>query len=484
MHSKNIFRKSGQFLASTLVLGITAVSLSVFVPSTAHADIGETIGIGTGAGTGGNTGAPPANYGGGSYASTPTGGTATESDGSEWLYVWGASGACALDANGEANIGVTHHIKREERYTDGVGSPPPGSGWTYLGYYPNDGGSGAYWTRTLSLSGVICVYKPQNSVVSDPIQCILSTTATIDRVRPTTARLGTGYSTSGYTVGSQDLQACKDSQSSVFIDAKVNEYSIVEAQAVSKAVWTTWRTYPGTDPRTGSAFTPTLVDTSGVFDVNPQRDSLSIACWGKSHPADYSIGDFTDEPCSPHRSNNPSTQCNVSPVLFDLKASWEKEEKMRSVPADSAEYIVNDIGNPGRKIVFDQNPTGQGITINSYRTQYTTNTNYTTLDLLRQNSTQEDVLVDKKLKSAWFSGKQNAVQLQFQGALNRDAPMKLSQTLEWTGTREVSSAGSFTVHPITGQMGYADTTAVVPTSGSCISTATIGIMRPIGDSID
>jgi hypothetical protein len=484
MLSKNIFRKPAKFLAFTMALGIASVGLSVSVPTAAQADVGGTIGIGSGAGTGGNTASPPADYGGGGYTSTPSGGQATVSDGSQWIYVWGQSGTCALDANGEANIGVAHHIKREEAYTNGVDQVPPGSGWTYLGYYPDDGGNGAYWTRLLSLSGVICVYKPQNSAVSDPIQCVLSTTATIDRVRPTTARLGTGYATSGYTVGSQDLQACRNSQSSVFIDTNVNEYSIVEAQASSKAVWTTWRTYPGTDPRTGAAFAPTLVYTSGVMDINPQRDSLSIACWGKSHPADYSIGDFTDEPCSPHRSTNPSTQCNASPILFDLRPVWEKDEDMRSVPADSMEYVVNAIGNPGRKLLFNQNPSGAGVTINSYRTQYTTNTNYTTLDLLRQNSTQEDVLVDKKVKTAWFSGKQNAVQLQFQGALNRDEPMKLSQILEWSGTREVSSAGGITVHPITGQMGYADTTATVPTSGSCISTATIGIMRPIGDIIN
>lgn len=481
MQSKNIFRKPAKFVAFAMAIGIATVGLSVSVPTTARADFGATIGVGSGAGTGGNTSAPPADYGGGNFTSTPGGGNVGLSDGSKWIYAWGTSGGCAADANGEASIGVAHHIKWEEQTTANADTPPAGSGWDFIAYFP---GYGAYWTRMLSLSDLICLYKPQNSSVSDPIQCVLSTTATIDRVRPTAARLGTGYATSGYTVGSEDLQACKNSQSSVNIDANVNEYSIVEAQAVSKAVWTTWRTYPGTDPRTGSAFTPTLVSTSGVFDVNPQRDSLSISCSGISHPADYSIGDFTDEPCSPQKSMTPSYVCNASPILFDLKAAWEKDEELRTSPNDSVDYVVNEIGNPGRKLVFDQNPSGSGITIDSYQTHYTTNTEYTTLDLLRQHYTQEDVLSGKKLKSAVFAGKENTVQMQFQGALNSDAPVKLSQVLKWSGTRVVPSAGSFQVNPITGQISYAGTTTTVPTSGTCENTATIGIMRAIGDNID
>lgn len=497
MLSKGLTRKAKQLVASTMAMAVASVGISLSVPTGAMADTGGTgvnISIGSGANTGGSTSTPPTNYGGGSYTSTPSGGTATISDGSEWLYVWGTSGGCAPDANGEASIGVTHHIKREEAHTQGVGYPPPGAGWNLIAYYPDDdAGYGAYWTRTLSLSGVICVYKPANSVVSEPIQCVLSTSAYIDRVRPDYKRLGTGYKASGYTVGSQDLDTCRNSQSSVVVDANVNTYSLVEAQASSLAVWTTWRTYPGIDPRTGGAFTPTLASTSAPFIVNPQRDSVSIHCFGTSHPANYGNTDWTDEPCSPHKSSNPTTTCNAQPVLFDLKpapdllhpeAVYSQQEDMRSTPGNSVIWGGTSIANPGRKLIFNQNPSGLGINIQSYDTEYTTNLTNTTLDIFYSNSTSLGALKGNKTSTGFIPGKWNETRLLREGALGADEHLLLSQILKWTGTREVTVPTQFTIDPITGKMQYSTRITTVPTSGSCISTATMGIDRAIGDIIN
>jgi hypothetical protein len=412
----------------------------------------------------------------------------------KWITTWGYSGKCGSSAYG-ASIGVKDEWVNEhatsDMYADPANAWPPGAGWVK----GSSTGLGGYWFfRTIPTGSYECIWPPSYALVT--AECIISTTANIREVRPNNILIDSRTVYSGYSFGSSDREACADSKTRISLNANITRYSIVEAFAVSSAAKVTFKVYTSADPRTGSKPATEFIGALGPYNLTPKTDSLSISCRNVSRPADYSLTDFTDNLCNPS-TFNPSYQCNASPVLFDSSPAGSATPTMNSFPGNSIQYVKQQTANSGKQIVFNQNPSGAGITVNSYKTQFTrsadstpwkaslgNSNNLVELDAVSPTGSLSKNILTDGTSSPWYSTKTNTTKFIAYDASDNGKPTRISQILEWIGTRSVTSATITGMNPLTGALETAATTINVPTSGMCTQTAAIDMVRTIGDKVN
>lgn len=460
------------------LLALTGITVTM---SPAQAvGIGIEDGAGSdGTGVGGGGGNSGGNTGGGGGGNSGGGGY-VDPYAPYWQTTWGGNPYCANKIGVGASIGVSLQFQKQTLASFDL---PAGGGWIDTGTYV--AGYGNIWERTIYTGNQQCHYPPRYELVTQ--QCILSTTATITQKRPSVVSLGTKTNMSGYTLGNPSPDACKNSKSNAGINTSINRYSLVEAVAVSKAVNQTFKIYTEADPRTGSIPAPELQGQGIPFNLSPKTASISVSCKGVSNPANYALSDFTDNLCNP--ANNPGSstyQCNVSPVVYNMANSGASAD-MKSFPNNSVQFMASQMGNPGVDMVFKQTVSGKGITVNQngFKTSYSTNIPFTEMDIKSTSGsvTNKNVLTGKKQASANFAGQKNNVNVVYNGATDPDQNMKLTQTLEWSGTRAVSMPTIDSIDPISGKINISYKTVNVPTSGKCSSTADVQVLRAIGDNI-
>lgn len=467
-----------------------------FTPSTAFA-VG--IGIGDGADTDGDI--PP------DVVSTPPGvipspGPVTipmpgsgNGDKKSWKTVWG-SGVdvrCGTSAYGDS-LGIK--VQMAEQWMTAETAPYSGFPWNRAGIAfdaPEPEPDSYWWTRTIPTGSYECIWPPAFQYVS--AECIISTSANIQEVRPGNIVLDSRTVYSGYTLGSTDRNACTQSKSSIALNANITRYSIVEARAVSQAARVTFKVYTQAHPQTGVVPATEVVGIIGPYNLTPKTASLSVSCRSVSNPADYSLTDFTDNMCNPS-TWNPSYQCNANPVLFDTSGAGSTSPTMNSFPGNSVQFVKQQTANNGKQITFSQNPGGAGITVNSYKTRFdrsadstpwdsslSASKNLVELDAVNPGGSVSENILKNGTSSGWLSSKINDTKFIAYGASDNGSPTKISQILEWTGTRVVNSATITGINPLTGAINTAATTTTVPTSGMCTQTATIDMVRTIGDTV-
>lgn len=504
----NPFDSPLRFLGTVLAGFFLIAGFSLASAAPSHADL--SVGIEDGAGTGGNpvTGNPPTTPsvpapgggggGGGGGSSLPAGGF--------WVYTWGPNSICGSKPDAGPSIGYRTMWITEEKVTPSQDQPPAGAGWHFSSYFP---GYGAYWNRTTPSPRMDCIFPPTYNLMNN--ECILDTSASFAEVRPQPQVLASRTASSGYAAGTPDPAACAASRTHVALNANIVRYSYVEGIAVSRAVTHTFKVYLEADPRTGSVPATEIVGTVGPYNLPAKRNSASLTCKGPRVPGDANERDFTENSCYSESSFSSSYKCYPSPILFDKRATWEWNEEMGTNPNNAITYNTSDFfipkesgwsllkrkDNAGRKITFNQNPSGPGITINSYSTLFerdATSTPFASvgggdplaeIDVFLSNGQKRiDQLQGSGLKTASYSGKANSVKLMLMGASSQNAPTKITQVLKWVGTRKVQTIRITGLNPVSGDIQYVLSTTDVPTSGECRSTASVESIRAIGDTIN
>jgi hypothetical protein len=488
MNSSKTLALPARLLTSVAVGFMLVAGLSLAQAEPSHADL--SVGIEDGAGTGGSpisgndniTPSLPAPGGGGGG-----GGGSSMPAGSFWVYSWGANSACSPKANAGPAIGIRVLWITQEATTPSRDQQPAGGGWRFSAYFP---GYGAHWTRVTPSPQMNCIYPPTYKLVTQ--ECVLGTNARFDEIRPSPDLLAQGSGSSGYNQGNPDPARCAASRSHVALGANIIRYSYVEGTAVSQAVTHTFKIYLEADPRTGAVPATEIVGTVGPYNLPAKRNSASITCKGSSIPGDDKERDFTEASCSKEKTSSPSYVCNANPVLYDVASVGEKE-RMQSFPGDVFDpYSTWESGNPGRKIMFNQNPSGEGITVNSFSTSYevtsTTPGQYFQLGLVGSNGKidKEDILVKQDAEvgtystgDATYQGKRDTVNIIVNGVSTDNGSLSITQILKWSGTKRVQTIHVTGLNPITGDITYTLGTADVPTSGVCRSTAQIGVIHAI-----
>jgi hypothetical protein len=467
---------------------VAGLSLAQAEPS--HADL--SVGIEDGAGTGGSpvpgndniTPSLPAPGGGGGGGG---GGAPAMPAGSFWVYSWGGNSACSPKANAGPAIGIRVLWITQEATTPSRDQPPVGEGWRFSAYFP---GYGAHWTRVTPSPQMNCIYPPTYKLITQ--ECILSTYAKWSEVRPTPGPLAEKTVSSGYSPGSRDPGACAASRSHVALNVDIVRYSYVEGIAVSKAVTNTFKVFLEADPRTGAVPATQIVATVGPYNLPAKYKSVSITCKGVSIPGDSSERNFDETNCSSEKTTNPSFVCNADPILFDVAGFGEKE-RLSSFPNNKFDPDNSwEAGNPGRKIIFNQNPSGANLTVTSLNTSYKIMSNqekqYFNLSFYNKNGVvnDKDIITKTELgvgtyysPKGGYPGKQNMVNLVVNGVSDQDGTLSLTQVLSWAGKKTVQTLHINGQNPISGDPTYTLRNAQVATAGTCSSTAVRGVIHAV-----
>jgi hypothetical protein len=399
---------------------------------------------------------------------------------------------CPARDDGKASIGADYIFDTQwASNTHGPSVPPNGDpSWLYQYATPN----GEYFFQRTVFLQRNCLYPPRTYFTT--VQCIISSSASINLVRSATSStprvIKQATASSGYTQGSMDYNSCVNSSASVDPRASLTEYGYYTATAVSQAQTALVEAAYTPDDVTGITPAPKIVSLSPVYNLTPVSTSGSLQCFRPFYtPGDISA-DFTETPCS--NQNNPggaSYECVQEQPLFDSTVG--AHETLTPFPANNTIQGLRD-GNP-QHIVFSQKPVGASITVNSYDTYFTRDASSTpwragagpqdndfALNTAKTGINGHSILINNDgTKSAFKSGEVRDVWATSIQAGSQGFPTKLSQVLQWTGTRTISSVEVTSIDVRTGQFNFTTKQVQVPTTGQCKQTVAINYVRSIGD---
>lgn len=488
------------------MLAMVSTSFSVLVPSAVspafasgcggQGDFGCDTGTAPAPGNnspGGSTGsnpspAPPSTGGGGNTGGG--GGNSAPADPNTRVTRIYDAGRCDVRGDGKAAIARDVYTHKIYGYgPDEETSPPGGYAWEYQGYSPGYGYSYTAWKS----GRTECLYPPRTYFTDET--CFISSTAVVDRVRPTKARLASKTTSSGYSYGSTDYNACVNSHSRAGVGVSIDDYGYYRSNAYSRAVIAKVEISITPNEVTGVTPGPKIVALSAPFITAPKAATASLDCnRGFSTPG-VLLTNYTEEDCSSQNSKNPSYRCVANPVLFNI-SNDPKKELLKSFNAQNSIQFMRD-GVP-RKTVFGQSITGSSIKVNSYTTQFFRDKNSSPWDTRngavygwKGNIFQMRTSADGKsifpegagTKSKVLKGKVNDTWTLANTASNPGQPTIVTQKVQWTGTRTIQSARITEVNGETGKISWVPTTVVVPTTGSCSQTASMEYVRAIGDVV-
>lgn len=483
---------SGFLLAAVVSIGLTTVPIA---PATAGGcSTGQSsFGCGTGAeppvagGTGGSTpSAPPVSSGGGG------GGTIMPATQTVDRRVPDAANNCPARDDGKPALGADYVFDTQwATNTNGPSSPPDGDpSWIYQYSTPN----GEYFFQRTVFLQRNCLYPPR--VYMTTAQCIISSSASISLVRSATTSIPRvikqASASSGYTQGSMDYNSCINSSASVDPRASLTEYGYYTATAVSQAQTALVEVAYTANDVTGVIPPPKIVSLSPVYNLTPVSTSGSLQCFRPFYTPGDINANFTETPCS--NQNNPgasSYTCVQGQPKFDA-GSGLPYETMTPFPSGNTIQRMRD-GNP-MHILFSQEPVGDSITVNKngYSTSFTRDAASTPWDAgagpqdnlftLRNTKTGHSMFNNfSGTTSPASSGIVNDVWASAIQAGSNGLPTKVSQVLQWSGTRTINSVEITSIDVLTGKFTYTTTQVEVPTTGTCKQTVDINYVRAMGD---
>jgi hypothetical protein len=325
---------------------------------------------------------------------------------------------------------------------------------------------------------------------------------------PQSKLLATKTSTSGYSQGSTDYNACMSSNSKVKLGVAINEKGFYASQAYSMAQIATIEVAYTADGLTGQIPPPKIIGLSGVFQTAPKNATGSLHCSAGWQSPGVHHGDWTETPCSSQNSKNPSYVCSADPVLYNG----------RNFGMGTVVQSMRD--GKDNELVWNQGISGAGITVDpsKFKTTFKRSAdsgpwdknapadyNLIQLDVKNGAGAREaNALKSDGLNTRTFNGRVNTAYLMGFTAANmreqKDAlgnfVMKdgqrvwvpqstdISQVLAWSGTRQMQSVVITEIDAANGTMTATPTTITVPTSGLCSQTASVEFIRAIGDTIN
>lgn len=394
----------------------------------------------------------------------------------------GSIAPCAIRDDGKAAIKA---INTYGTYIlESVGGQSPGAGWISAGSAPN----GTYYWEKTTLISVACKYPPR--VYYSTIMCSISQTVQANQVAPSRKVLATRTTGTGYAENAGSLNSCYGAYGNVFLNQPITEYGYYDIytwqrmQAVRVEIAYTPNEVTGVLPA------PKIVSRSAAYNTSPfLAQTASLDCQNGFLTPGKSRTDWTETPCN--KIANPTYTCAPQPIQFDVA-----DGTAVSMRATGNGFIQLMRDGKARKAVFDQRPSGATVTVNAgrYKTTFhraADSTPWKSSALFNKNlfdlsatATGTSILSQENgTKSPTYSGKKNDVWFTAIDASDASKPTKVTQQLNWAGTRTIRSGTIISINANTGAISWAPRTVTVPTSGVCNQTASVEYVRSIGDVV-
>lgn len=493
MTNETSLKHYSKVILAGLALALSASFLSPLastVPLTpAHAagGCGDAGGFGCGsdAGTGGGSG--PALGGGGGGTTPPkqggdTGGGAPGVPDDTWKVVYGNGSSCPVRDDGKAAIRTDYYYKKQLALGFSETEGPVGFGGSFSHYVA---GEGYYWESWIYQAPRVCRYPPRTYLTT--ATCVIKSDGSVDMVAPNRKNLARATSYSGYTQGSRDYNSCVTSKSMARPTAKIVEYGKYTSTAVSTVQTATVEISISPDETTGVTPGPRIVGLTPPYQLAPKTATASSDCAVPFATPARNVIDFTEAPCAEGRTAHPTFQCVQPLVRFDQ--SDGRGSQVGTHPNNSMQFMRD--GDP-KFLRFNQSVTGTGIAVSGYKTTFLRSGTPWNSSRMYNNNDFELSLTEKGStiltqsggsRTQTFDGRVNEVFHRAYSAGVSGAPTQLTQKIDWTGTRRVTTATITGIDGRTGLMTWVSSTANVPTSGACNQTATLEYIRAIGDAV-
>jgi hypothetical protein len=402
--------------------------------------------------------------------------------------------------DGKSALGKDYYWAVIYKYGTKDSPPDPYYNWGNYTYTPGYG----YLYSTEVLVGSQCLYPPRTYTTTQ--RCYISSTSSVWMKEPQSKLLATKTSTSGYSQGSTDYNACVNSNSRVKLGVAINEKGFYASQAYSLAQTATVEVAYTPNEVTGEIPPPKIIALSPVFQTAPKNATGSLHCSAGWQSPGVHHGDWTETPCSSQNSNNPSYLCSADPVLYNG----------RNFGMGTVVQSMRD--GKDNELVWNQGVSGAGITVDSFKTTFkrsaqsapwskdlAANNNLIQLDVKNAAGAREakalkpDGLTtrtfDGRVNTAYVMGFTATILTKQKNSLGNyvidkngqpvwvPQPTEISQVLGWTGTRTMTSVVIVETDASNGVMTATPTTITVPTSGLCSQTASLEFIRAIGDTV-
>lgn len=342
-------------------------------------------------------------------------------------------------------------------------------------YYKKSGDKYLYWREAYVSKK--CLYPSRIKITQ--MKCSIQYSVAVDKLLPNSKRLGKATRNTGYKENSKNYAACKSSKGSVSIALPVTEYGYYSVKTWQRAQNVTVETAITKDEVTGKKAKPKIIAVSPAFNTAPKQGMTgSLDCKaGWRSPGVKASKYWTDDNCQGDISS--SYVCQAPSVKVDGRAVKENDfiQLMRD-------------GKP-KSVVWNQVIKGNNVKVKSQRSQIqrtgspwvkTSNSNRYVFDLSKSKNGSPMNLGSAGKATSWSNGKLNTVWARGYTASNPGSKTKLSQRIEWKGTKKVRSVSITSINPNTGKISTTPKTVTVPTSGSCSQSVNIEYLRTIGDA--
>ncbi len=494
-------KKLPLYIALLFVGFSLALGSSLLAPSAAYADGWPVIGGDNGTDPGPGAQNPIDNVGGKPLTPGPNPGAGPGGPGSgeighgnpnlvvEW-YVGASCGSKVID--GKTYYGtprqfyaITKVLMGNSTVDDSEHPPNYGKDW-YI-FDINSAGQ-ITWIGKVAKGPQECIYPTVNITRADQTCSIYAQI----QVRMTSPKrkdepVVTAYTP--YREGSKDWNSCASSRSRAFVASTskaITEYGYYELHGKERYVNMNKKITSVTNPVTG-AVTRTEEITLGT-PYTPRGwhliNTLSMDCKNGARTPGVMQNDWTEAPCQGTGSGK-SHVCKADPIQYDT--SDGTGTSMTSVGTKKIQFLRD---GKARKMVFNQSIVGPTVTVNSYKTKFLRSSDSTPWDsskaynknlfsLTKDGSTNNILNAGNGTSSPTYSGRANTVFAQGYYASEQNAPTKITQQINWTGTRTIQSV-KIDGMSSNGQIMLSKITVKVPTSGVCTNTGTIDYVRAIG----
>lgn len=359
---------------------------------------------------------------------------------------------------------------------------PPVPGASYIAPHPS---GGLVWNVTRQV-GMDCIYAVAHTTL-EVITCSIQVDIRVSMLSPMVKHDPSVYvGNSVYPRGSKDINACRASANryQFGIERAVTEYGYYQATGTERLVPMSIYTTTLTNPETGSQKVSKDIILGAERVTSPRLlTTFSLQCKNGFNTPGVMSRDWTEQSCQ-GTGGGTSHKCNANPIQYDVADGTSTSMKTFS---NNRVQMLRD--GKARKMNFDQYITGKNISVNSYKTHFVRNAGSTpwntaksynnNLFELRKDIAGGSILTSKNgTSSPTYSGRINTLYASGYSASEVDAPTKIQQELNWSGTRTITSYKITSFN--NGGVQFTPITLKVPTSGVCTQEAVIDYVRAIG----
>lgn len=425
----------------------------------------------------GGGGSPPGGGGGGGGGGGSTG----------YMVEWTDGSGCGVKVvDGKSYSASTRSTyKPQLLWNPGKNPPTFGKDWVLYSRAP-DGGS--YWNGKMLVGSPTCVW-PEVYVQRYQQICNISVKVQIGMVAPTrkTDPAVTGYT--AYPRGSKDWNACAASRSNpykVSTAKKINQYGYYEVYGNEENVLMNKKITTVYDERGRGAYTTEEITVGTPYSPRGWHllNSLSVDCKNGAKMPGIMVSDWSEQPCQGTKAWS-SHVCKTSPIQYDT--SDGSGTSMRGIGTPKVQFLRD---GKARKMIFDQNIVGPNLKVNTYKTKFLRSADSTPwnssksynnnlFSLTRSGSDTNILSINNGTESPTYNGRINTVFASGYYASEQGAPTKITQQVNWTGIRTITSV-QITGVSSDGRILLSNITLQIPTSGICTNTGTIDYIRAIG----